>query len=369
MVVSLTISVEFTPQEQKAYEELKKTEVYRSLKIKALNLIRFSMKLRSFPEKRENIKDPDMRLKYIKTFDQLKHSLNEFTINRKFLLSREHETGAENILYKLNENVGNEMENIIVISNREVTTLLDYLKLTQTIQTEIDNYMEKLDKMTEGLEKCLDAQEPQEALEAPTLPIEKKRRFITKVIKEENDEELLGSFSCQDENEQQSETKIDKKDENVDDDINKENNKGDESVDLDDYSNGEIDRMHQKLIDLKRMSRISIQKKDIGLDYKSEEGSQESKGNLKAAEDKNISLNFANYNNNEIDRNILDIKPVEEEGDPNLLRFLDRSLSIEVINEQADSEACSPVGFQKSPTCKTNSVNDGNSFSSKSEKE
>lgn len=157
MVVSLTISVEFTPQEQKAYDELKKGEIYSNLKTKALNLIRFAIKFKNFPDKREDIKDADMRLKYIRVYDQFKHSLNEFSLSRKFVLSREHEAGAENILYKLNENVGHEMENIIYISNKEITTLIDYLKLSQTIQEEIDNYIEKLDKMTEGLTKSLEA--------------------------------------------------------------------------------------------------------------------------------------------------------------------------------------------------------------------
>jgi len=119
MVVSLTVSVEFTPQEQKAYNELKKGELYRDLKTKALNFIRFSIMLKNFPEKREQIKDPDLRLKYIKTYDQLKYSLYEFSLNRKCVL-------------------------------------IDYLKLSETIQEEIDNYVTKLDKMTSGLEKCLD---------------------------------------------------------------------------------------------------------------------------------------------------------------------------------------------------------------------
>lgn len=159
MVVSLTISVEFTPQEQKAYDELKKVELYSSLKKKALNMIRYGVRLRSFPENREEIKDDDQRVKYIRTLDHFKQSLSEFKKSRKFVLSKEHEVSAENILYKLNENVSEEMENLIETSNNQVSTLLDYLNLSQSIQNEIKSYVNKLDKMTQGLSDCLDDKE------------------------------------------------------------------------------------------------------------------------------------------------------------------------------------------------------------------
>lgn len=156
MVVSLTISVEFTPQEQKAYDELKKGELYTDLKKKALQMIRYGVRLKSFPENREDIKDEEQRIKYIRSLDQFKQSLNEFRTARKFVISKEHEVSAENILYKLNENVSEEMENLILTSNSEVSSLLDYLKLSQSIQEEIKSYVTKLDKMTKGLSDCLD---------------------------------------------------------------------------------------------------------------------------------------------------------------------------------------------------------------------
>jgi len=254
MVVSITISVEFTPQEQKAYDELKKGEIYRSLKSKALNLIRFSIKLMNFPEKREQIKDPDMRLKYIKTYDQLKQSLNEFSISRKFVLSKEHESGAENILYKLNENVGNEMEKIIVISNKEVTTLLDYLKLSQTIQEEIDNYMEKLDKMTEGLEKCLDENEKENDSDKITLN-EKVNNFDVNINelnkidmkKEDTNNNIKEVFT--DKDPKIAETLL--------------ANKANDIYDLDHLTYVEIDKLHQKLIQSKMLKRLKNNQQNL----------------------------------------------------------------------------------------------------------
>lgn len=162
MVVSLTISVEFTPQEQKAYEELKKGELHSDLKKKALELIRYSVKLKNFPEKREEIIDHDQKMKYIKAIDKCKHCLHDFRTSRKFVMSKEHEMSPENILYKLNENVSDEMESLICTSNSQVNALLEYLKLSEGIQEEIKEYVNKLDIMTKGLSDCLDKTEEEE---------------------------------------------------------------------------------------------------------------------------------------------------------------------------------------------------------------
>ena len=156
MVVSLTISVEFTPQEQKAYEELKKGEMYCKLKKRALEFIRYSVRLKDFPEKKEDIIDPELKVKYVKVLDQFKHSLHNFKTMREIVVSKEHEMSPENILYKLNENVSEEMESLICTSNSQVNALLEYLKLSEGIQQEIKTYVNKLDIMTKGLNDCLE---------------------------------------------------------------------------------------------------------------------------------------------------------------------------------------------------------------------
>ena len=159
MVVSLTISVGFTSQEQKAYEELKKGELHSELKKKALDLIRYAVRLKNFPEKKEDIFDYDMKMKYIKAIDKFKYCLHDFRTTRKFVMSKEHEMSPENILYKLNENVSDEMESLICTSNSQVNALLEYLKLSEGIQEEIKEYVNKLDVMTKGLSDCLDENE------------------------------------------------------------------------------------------------------------------------------------------------------------------------------------------------------------------
>ena len=74
-------------------------------------------------------------------------------------MSKEHEMSPENILYKLNENVSDEMESLICTSNSQVNALLEYLKLSEGIQEEIKEYVNKLDVMTKGLSDCLDENE------------------------------------------------------------------------------------------------------------------------------------------------------------------------------------------------------------------
>jgi hypothetical protein len=155
MVVSLTVSVEFTSQEQKAYDEIKRVELTNNLKVKGLNLIRLAFMLKDFPENREDIKDPEIRVKYINVLDKFKYKLSSFRTARKFVISKQHEITAENILFKLNENVSTEMEQLILSTKSQVGTLLDYLNLSTNIQNEIKTHVDKLDLMTKGLADCI----------------------------------------------------------------------------------------------------------------------------------------------------------------------------------------------------------------------
>ena len=56
---------------------------------------------------------------------------------------------------KLNENVSTEMEHLIISTKSSVSTLLDYLDLSNNIQNEIKTHTDKLDMMTKGLADCL----------------------------------------------------------------------------------------------------------------------------------------------------------------------------------------------------------------------
>jgi hypothetical protein len=155
MVVSLTVSVEFTHQEQKAYEEIKKAELYQELKHRALNLIRYGCMLKNFPDKREDIKDTETKIKYIKILDRFKHTLHHFRTTRKFVISKEHDVNSDTILYKLRENVSSEMEGLIHSTKEKINILLHYLKTCADIQGDIKTNVDTLDKLTKGLHDCI----------------------------------------------------------------------------------------------------------------------------------------------------------------------------------------------------------------------
>lgn len=157
IVVSLTISVEFTPQEQKAYDEIKKGEFRDELKRKALIFIQYAVKLSNFPERKEDQKEKQQD--YKKTLNNYNYNLHSFRMTRKNKLSQEQEMAPNTILNKIDENICEEMEELICASNNQVNALLEYLKLSEGIQDEIKGYVEKLDKMTKGLEDCLQNEE------------------------------------------------------------------------------------------------------------------------------------------------------------------------------------------------------------------
>ena len=153
MVVSLTITVEFTAQEQKAYESIKKREMYMRLKKRGLELIRSAYKAKLCST---DIVDDDDLNKFFRSVDKFKRYVHEFRMMRKYIFGKEHETTPENILYKLNENVSEEMDTVVYQSNSSVNTLIEYMKLSDGIQGEIHEYVDKLDKMTRAVNECIE---------------------------------------------------------------------------------------------------------------------------------------------------------------------------------------------------------------------
>jgi hypothetical protein len=124
------------------------------LKRKAIQTIRHAVKLKNF-ENIDLIIDDHDKIKYIKVLDQFKSNLSDFRTARKFVISKEHEISALNILYNIHENVSVEMEEIIMNANDQMNSLVECLELSQTIQDEIKDYTDKLDKMTKVLDDCL----------------------------------------------------------------------------------------------------------------------------------------------------------------------------------------------------------------------
>jgi hypothetical protein len=155
MVVSLNISVEFTPQEEKAYDEIKKDLLYINLKHKGMMLIRNAYRLNQKLDSLEGDEDAysmTMKQNAIKKFNK---SIVSFRQVRKFVINQENENSTENILNKLNAVVSDSMEDLINLSNHHVVNLIEHVKLSKTFQEEINNNIEKLEKMTKGIYVCL----------------------------------------------------------------------------------------------------------------------------------------------------------------------------------------------------------------------
>ena len=155
MVVSLTISVEFTPQEEKAYEELKNKNTYNQLRVKAMSLIRLGHQIHLALQEYEKKKDKQSKLEYIKVVANFNLALEDFRSIRKSVISKEHEVSAETILNKLNTNVTEQMENMINSSNLYISSLIDYIKVAKLLQNHITNCCDRLYNLTKGLYDCV----------------------------------------------------------------------------------------------------------------------------------------------------------------------------------------------------------------------
>ena len=156
MVVSLTVSLEFSSQEQKAFNEIKKGESHRVLKQKALEYIRYSARLKDFPKQISNIIDPDLKTKFTQLLDNYRHSLQNFRSYRKYIIGQEREMSTENILFLLNENISQEMDSLNSFATNYINTLKEYLLLSQSIQKDMKFYVDRIHLLTKKLNDCIE---------------------------------------------------------------------------------------------------------------------------------------------------------------------------------------------------------------------
>lgn len=108
MVLSLTISSEFTPQESKSFNQIKKNEAEEEVKVKAANAIKFGIKLKIFLKKNPHASE---KLKS-KVINKFKNCLIEFRTFSTKLKSSEQDAPIELILSKLNDKVSYVLDKI-----------------------------------------------------------------------------------------------------------------------------------------------------------------------------------------------------------------------------------------------------------------
>jgi hypothetical protein len=69
MLVLLTISSEFTPQQRKAYDRIEREEADEETKVKAANAIKFSVKVRNYLKERPFTSEK-LKAKHISIFKE-----------------------------------------------------------------------------------------------------------------------------------------------------------------------------------------------------------------------------------------------------------------------------------------------------------
>jgi hypothetical protein len=107
MVIPFMILMEFASHEEQAYEEIKKELLYAEPKKKGIHTTKCLNHLKNICSIEGGVYDnPEVHMKYRKTFREYQKSLKEFRKLRKDILIKEHETSNENILHKLNQSSG-----------------------------------------------------------------------------------------------------------------------------------------------------------------------------------------------------------------------------------------------------------------------
>lgn len=134
MVLSLTISSEFTSKERNAYDKVKKDHDHAQLRTKAANTIKWAVKLRVL------LKKNSQKAKDVKKF---KNYLIEYRNHKRKLIAGEQDAPVEYILAKLNEKVSVGMEQLK--NNCKVyKTILKKLEDAELNQLLIEEGLKKL---------------------------------------------------------------------------------------------------------------------------------------------------------------------------------------------------------------------------------
>jgi potassium intermediate/small conductance calcium-activated channel subfamily N protein 2 len=158
MVVSITISVDFTSQESKAYDEIKKDLIQYNLKNKALNMIRNSIILKNIIEQDDEtsfIDNKNYKISLKQSLINFKKSVLEFRQCRQQVITQENEISTETILNKLNQCISEDIEEVINISKLQVTSLIGHITYSKEVQRQIKFCTENLKNLTIGLHKCI----------------------------------------------------------------------------------------------------------------------------------------------------------------------------------------------------------------------
>ena len=144
MVLSLTISTEFSPQESKSFNKIKKDEAEEEVRIKAANAIKFGMRLKIYLRKHPDASEKAKS----KVINKFKGALIEFRTFSMKLKASEQDAPIELILSRLNDKVTYFLDKIKndCYVYKSINSKLDASENNQKI---ISNAIEELYKLNE----------------------------------------------------------------------------------------------------------------------------------------------------------------------------------------------------------------------------
>ena len=108
MVLSLTVSSEFTPQESKSFNKIKKDEAEEEVQVKAANAIKFGIRLKIYLRKNPNASEKAKA----RVINKFKSSLIEFRTCSMKLKASEQDAPIELVLSRLNDKVSYVLDKI-----------------------------------------------------------------------------------------------------------------------------------------------------------------------------------------------------------------------------------------------------------------
>lgn len=155
MVVAITNTMELSPQQLKAYNEIKQLMVEKKYKSKALNLIRYYYNSRMLSENDDESSDIEIKDKqkkaFLKSIKKLQRSLNEFRKARKEKKTIDKSITIESLVSKINRSINEKMDLLVRTSKVQVTNLMEHIKYSKNFQETIKIYVKVLESMTERI--------------------------------------------------------------------------------------------------------------------------------------------------------------------------------------------------------------------------
>jgi hypothetical protein len=141
MVVSLTISSQFTQQERKAYDMIKRRDAEREERVKAANSIKAAIAIRIFLRKYPDASEK-RKAYYMNKF---KNAVIDFRNHRRNLRASEQDAPVDDILLKLKDKISDGLDG--VMKDCEVyVSLMNRFENTEANQRLIEYEIEQLDE-------------------------------------------------------------------------------------------------------------------------------------------------------------------------------------------------------------------------------